>query len=70
MKKLYKLGFVIFLIFLIVFFILVGCNDKSKFDIKFDENIKLFYFDINLNNKVIIIVYNCVFFDDFNNIVV
>lgn len=70
MKKLYKLGFVIFLIFLIILFVFVGCNDKNKFDIKFDENIKLFYFDINLNNKVIIIVYNCVFFDDFNNIVV
>ncbi|MCE6056633.1 leucine-rich repeat protein [Mycoplasmopsis agalactiae] len=69
MKKLHKLGFAILPISLTASFVSAGCNDKSKSDIKLDENTKLFYFDINSNNKATITAYNRALFDDSNNIV-
>ncbi|EIN15153.1 Hypothetical protein, predicted lipoprotein [Mycoplasmopsis agalactiae 14628] len=69
MKKINKLGFAILPFSLTVSLVSAGCNDKSKSEIKLDENTKLFYFDINSNNKATITAYNRALFDDSNNIV-
>ncbi|ADR24791.1 leucine-rich repeat domain-containing protein [Mycoplasmopsis bovis] len=69
MKKIHKLGFTLLPVALTVPLVSAGCKDKNKSEIRLDENTKLFYFDINSNNRATITAYNRAFFDDSNNIV-